>query len=221
MKILSLLTTLVLSIGLMAQEATIKYELTMESDDPQVQSQMAMMANSSMTMFMKGKMFRQETNMGNGLMITTTIVDGEQEKGIVLMEGMMGKMASPFDSDERKDEDNEAHEADVDIEFTDETKAILGFDCKKAIIYDDEGNEALYWYTDEIDLPDTEQKYINQKIPGMPLEFSVEQSSFKMVFKAVDYNDKVKNAKEIFNTNVPEGFTEKSMEEIQQMTGGQ
>ncbi len=220
MKILSLLTTLVLSIGLMAQEATIKYELTMESDDPQVQSQMAMMANSSMTMFMKGKMFRQETNMGNGLMITTTIVDGEQEKGIVLMEGMMGKIASPFDSDERKDEE-EANEADVDIEFTDETKEILGFDCRKAIIYDGEGNEATYWYTEEVALPDTEQKYINQKIPGMPLEFSVEQSQFKMVFKAVEYDDRVKNAKEIFNTNIPDGYTEKSMEEIQQMSGGQ
>jgi len=220
MKILSLLTTFVLAIGLMAQEATIKFELTMESDDPQAQAQMAMMANSSMTMFMKGKMFRQEMNMGNGLIITTTIVDGEQEKGIVLIEGMMGKTASPFDSNEQKEED-EAEEADVEIEFTDETKEILGFDCKKAIIYDEEGNEAIYWYTEEIALPDTEQKYINEKIPGMPLEFSVEQPQFKMVFKAIEYDDKVKKAKEVFDIKVPEGYTEKSMDEIQQMTGGQ
>lgn len=219
MKILSLITALLLTIGLWAQEATIKYELTMESDDPQVQSQMAMMANSTMTMFMKGNLFRQETNMGNGLMVTTSIVDGEAKKGIVLMEGMMGKIASPFDTDEQEEEAQE--EADVEIEFTDETKEILGFECKKAIIYDEEGNELIYWYTEEITAPKSEQRYLNQQIPGMPLEFSIEQPQITMVFKAVEYDDKVKKPKELFNTKVPEGYTEKSMEEIQQMGGGQ
>lgn len=220
MKILSLITAVLLSIGLWAQEATLKYELTMESDDPEVQSQMAMMANSTMTMFMKGKMFRQETNMGNGLMVTTSVVNGETKKGIVLMEGMMGKIASPFDTEEQK-EKSEEEDVDVEIEFTDETKEILGFTCKKAIIYDEEGNELVYWYTEELEAPENEGKYLNQKIPGMPLEFSIEQPQVTMVFKAVDYDDKVKKAKEKFDTSVPEGYTEKSMEEIQQMGGGQ
>lgn len=219
MKVLSIIAVLFLSIGLWAQEATIKYEMTMESDDPQIQSQMAMMANSTMKMFIKGKLFRQETNMGNGLMVTTSIVDGESGKGIILMEGMMGKIASPFDTEDQKEE--EAEDVDVEIEFTDETKEILGFTCKKAIIYDEEGNELIYWYTEEITPPENEQRYLNKEIPGMPLEFSIEQPQVTMVFKAVEYDDKVKKAKEKFDTTVPEGYTEKSMEEIQQMGGGQ
>lgn len=221
MKILSLVTTLLLAVGLWAQEGTIKYELTMESDDPQVQSQMAMMANSTMTMYMKDKLFRQETNMGNGLMVTTSIVNGETEKGLILMDGMMGKIASPFDTEDQKEEASDEEDADVEIEFTDETKDILGFTCKKAIIYDEEGNEMIYWYTEEISAPENEGKYMNQKIPGMPLEFSIQQPQITMVFKAVEYDDKVKKAKELFDTNVPDGYTEKSMEEIQQMGGGQ
>lgn len=221
MKILATITTVLLSISLMAQEATIKYEMKFESDDPQVQSQMAMMANSTMTMFMKGKQFRQETNMGNGLMITTTVINGETEEGIILMDGMMGKMASTFDPGEQKEEADEEEEVDIEIEFTDETKEILGFTCKKAIIYDGEGNEMIYWYTEEIDQPENEGKYLNQKIPGMPLEFSITEPQVTMVFKAVEYDDKVKKSKEKFSTEIPEGYTEKSIEEIRQMGGGQ
>ena len=221
MKILSTVTAVLLSIALWGQEATIKYEMNFESDDPEVQSQMGMMANSTMTMFMKGNLFRQETNMGNGLMITTTIVDGEAQEGVMLMDGMMGKIASTFNPEDRKEEAEEADEPEVEIEFTDETKEILGFTCKKAIIYDEEGNEMIYWYTEEIEQPENEGKYFKQQIPGMPMEFSITQPQVTMTFKAVEYDDKVKKAKEKFDTSVPEGYTEKSMEEIKQMGVGQ
>merc|ERR1711916_85769 len=133
----------------------------------------------------------QETNIGNGLMVTTSIVDGETKKGVILMNGMMGKIASTFDADEEDEEADEA--ADV--------------------------AEMIYWYTEEIKAPEREQQYVNSQIPGMPLEFSIEQPQMTMTFKAVEYDDKVKKAKELFDTSIPEGYTEKSMEEIQQMTG--
>ena len=217
MKILSLITVLFLTVGVWSQEAKIKFEMNFETDDPQVEQQMAMMANSSMTMYMKGNKFRQETNIGNGLMVTTSIVDGDTKKGVILMNGMMGKIASTFDADE--EEGKEEEEADVEIEFTDETKEILGFECKKAILYGEDGNEMTYWYTEEIQAPEREQQYVNSQIPGMPLEFSIEQPQMTMSFKAVEYDDKVKKAKDLFDTSIPEGYTEKSMEEIQQMTG--
>ena len=217
MKILSLITVLFLTVGVWSQEAKIKFEMNFETDDPQMEQQMAMMANSSMTMYMKDQKFRQETNIGNGLMVTTSIVDGETKKGVILMNGMMGKIASTFDADEEDEEADE--EADVEIEFTDETKEILGFECKKAILYTADGAEMIYWYTEEIKAPEREQQYVNSQIPGMPLEFSIEQPQMTMTFKAVEYDDKVKKAKELFDTSIPEGYTEKSMEEIQQMTG--
>lgn len=217
MKLVATITAVLLSITFWAQEATIKYEMKFESDDPNVQAQMAMMANSSMTMFMKGNMFRQETNMGNGLMVTTTIINGDTQDGLILMDGMMGKMASTFDAEEEGNEE----EPEVEIEFTDETKEILGFTCKKAIIYDEEGNELIYWYTEEIAQPENEGRYFKQQIPGMPLEFSISQPQVSMNFKAVEYDDKVDKPKKMFDTSIPEGYTEKSLEEIQQMGGGQ
>merc|ERR1711916_239438 len=107
MEILSLITVLFLTVGVWSQEAKIKFEMNFETDDPQMEQQMAMMANSSMTMYMKDQKFRQETNIGNGLMVTTSIVDSEKKKGVILMNGMMGKIASTFDADE---EDEEADE---------------------------------------------------------------------------------------------------------------
>lgn len=222
MKIIATITTVLLSLSFLAQEATIKYEMKFESDDPEAQSQIALMDNSSMTMFMKGKLFRQEINMGNGLVISTTVVNGETEEGVVLMGGMTGKIASTFNPSERKeDADEQEEEVDIEIEFTNETKEILGFTCKKAIIYDGEGNEMVYWYTEEIEQPENEGKYMNQKIPGMPLEFSITEPQVTMVFKAVEYDDKVKKSKEKFSTEIPEGYTEKSIEEIRQMGVGQ
>src|SRR5690554_7475372 len=106
MKIITLLTTFIFTVGfLFSQELTLKYEISMQSDDPQIQSQLGMMQGSTLQVFTKDNKSRTEMSMG-GLMTTTTILDSDAKKGVLLMDGMLGKQGATF---EDKEEIGRAH----------------------------------------------------------------------------------------------------------------
>ncbi|MGM0480172.1 MAG: hypothetical protein ACQERC_13195 [Bacteroidota bacterium] len=209
MRILTIAAAVIVAMNLSAQ-ATIKYDVEMEANDPEMQSQVAMMEGSTMQMFMEGDKFSQIMNMGDGLMKTTTTIDNDENRGLILTSGMMGKKAITFDNDTREEDQEEP-----DIELLNDTKEILGFVCKKAIVYGEGESEITYWYTEEIDQPSNSTKYMSKKIPGMPLEFSVGTPQLTMKFVATEHLDHVENPDEVFNLEVPEGYTEETMEEMQ------
>lgn len=219
MKVTTFLAALIFTISFsFSQELTIKYDISMESSEPEVQSQMGMMEGSTYTMYLKDKQSRIESNMGGGLMVTTNITDLEKKKGLVLMNGMMGKIASTFNLDSLNKSVGE--EPDFDIEETDETEEILGHTCKKAVIYGDNDLEFIYWYTEDYTPnEDILGSTIKKGIPGLPLKFSIDQPQITMTYTAVDLKEKVKQPKEKFDLTIPDGYTEKSFEEIQQMMG--
>ncbi len=225
MKIITLLTTLIFTLTFsFSQELTVKYDISMESSDPAVQSQLAMMQGSTYTMYLKGTQSRIESNMGGGLMVTTNITDLDQKKGLVLMNGMMGKIAAPFNLDSLdkfKDAKKDGEEdTEFDIELVDETKEILGHTCKKAIVYGDNDMEFVYWYTE--DFKPSEEilgSMIKDGLPGLPLEFSINRPEMKMKYTATDLKEKVEKPKQKFDLKIPEGYSEKSFEEIEKMIG--
>lgn len=218
MKIITLLATLIFTVSIsFSQELTVKYDISMESSDPTVQSQIGMMEGSTYTMYLKGDQSRIESNMGGGLMVNTTIIDTEKKKGLMLMNGMMGKLASSFDLDSLKALNKEP---DFDVELVDETKEILGHTCKKAIIYGDNDLEFVYWYTEDFKPnEDILGTTIKKGIPGLPLAFSIEQPQITMKYTATDLQEKVKSPKEKFDLAIPEGYTEKSFDDIKKMLG--
>lgn len=195
------------------EEAHIIYDITMESSDPQVQAQLGMLAGSSLEMTFKDEQSKQVFSMG-ALMTTTTVSDRSSGKGMMLMSGMMGKYGALMDLDQMK---TDQEEADVEVELIDETKDIQGYTCKKAIIIDEEGNESTFWYTDEIGMPETDSQFFKKEIPGMPLEFSVNTPQMVMTMSASEIKTKVKKAKKVFELEIPEGYSEKSFEELQGM----
>src|SRR5690554_967484 len=217
MKIITLLTTFIFTVGfLFAQEITVKYDLTMKSDDPEVQAQLGMMQGSTLQVFSKGNKSRTEMSMG-GLMTTTTILDSDKKKGVLIMDGMLGKQASTFDEEMNETEDTDEN---LEVELVDETKEILGYTCKKAIIYTEDDVELVYWYTEDVVATDGSlNKYVKKEVPGFALEFSVEQPQMTMVFVATEFKQKVKETKGMFDIKIPEGYTEKSFEEMSNMSG--
>ncbi|MEX1190567.1 MAG: hypothetical protein WED10_11540 [Brumimicrobium sp.] len=220
MKSITLLSVLLFSLftATAQTEATIEYQIEMSSSNPEMESQLAMFENSTMKLYMKDKMMRQETSMG-GMINTTTIVDSDARKTLMLVDGMMGKFAAKMDLSEMDDE-KETEDPDLDIEFVDETKEIVGYECKKAIVYDEDGNESVFWYTEEIEAPKEGSKYMKEGIPGMALEFNVSQPEMSMTFTATEFSKKVKKPKELFSMEVPEGYSEKTVEELQSLMGG-
>ena len=220
-KIMKFILVLVAALGsiMMSQaqsdEGHFIFDIKMESSDPQIEAQLSMLAGSTLEIMFKGKQSKQIMSMGS-LMTTTTITDSESKEGLMLMNGMMGKFAARMDLDSEPDEDD----VDMDIELIDETKDILGYTCHKAIIIDGDGNETTFWYSKEFSSPETESQYIKKGIPGMPLAFSVETPQMNMSFEAKEINKKIKKAKKEFNMDIPEGYEEKDIEELQGAMGG-
>ena len=78
----------------------------------------------------------------------------------------------------------------MDIEFTRQTKEIIGFDCRKAIAsFPDGGIESFdIWYTEELQLNKPNGNSPFQKIPGVLLEFNtiMGNANMHMVAKRCD-----------------------------------
>jgi len=97
----------------------------------------------------------------------------------------------------------------------------LGYTCKKAVVYVDEENaEVTFWYTEDVNVSEA---YLvdNTKygIPGIALEYAIEQPEMTMQFIATSFEKSIDNEKELFSLEIPEGYTEKSFEEISNMSG--
>lgn len=216
MKIKTLIAALILSTGmLMAQDFSIKYDIKLSSSDPEVKAQLGMLQNSTLEVLTSGKKSRTAMSMG-GLMTTTTIIDGDKGKGLMMMDGMMGRQAAKIDELPNNDEVT----SDVEIELIDETKTILGYECKKAVIYGDEGTELIYWYTDKIQLKDgVLAQYVRNGIPGLPLQFVIQQPQITMEFVASEFTEKIGKTKGQFDLSIPKDFKEVSIDDIKGMGG--
>lgn len=199
------------------KEGFVSYELEVSSDDPDMQMGASMMQGSKLSIYFKEGSTRTEMEMGS-MMTMVSISDEKEEKMLLLLSGMIGKKAvvSTFEDIDVKKEEIEEDDT-FEIIFTDETKTILGYECKKAIMEDEDGNQMIFWYSDDFEVNKVGSNYMNDKIPGLPLEFEINQGGMIMKMTATDLAKKVKNAKEIFSLEIPEGYEEMTIEELGSM----
>lgn len=199
-------------------EGKVSYKVTFDSDDPSMKSQLSMMGNSTMTVWFTEKFARTEMDMG-GFSKNITIIDKNAKKGLTLidvpMQGM--KMAVPMDN---TDESEESEDSETEIEATETFIDVAGYKCRKYIMTDEEGNETELYATEEI----TKQnggRFDSKKINGFMLKMVMDQGMFKMVFEATEVAKKFKEKEsEIFSLEIPEGYEEGTMEDLQNMRGG-
>ena len=201
--------------ALIAQEGHLKYAIDIQGDDPQVEMMKSFFANATMDMYFNEEFSRVDMNMGS-MMNTKTITDLKKEESLTLMTGMMGKIATRTSLEDQAVE--EEAEVELEVELIDESKEILGLNCKKAIVMTEEGQELEMWYTNDIEVTDKRGlNMANRKgMPGFPVEFSVQQGPMLMSFSLSEYNKKIKG-KDVFDMTIPDGYVEKTAEELQQM----
>lgn len=216
--ILIALVAMTMSICSFAQitEGQVKYTIDMTSDDPNVQAQLAMFNGSKMDMMFNEKYSRVDFSMGM-LMQMVTVTDIKDNSGLLLMSGMIGNKAVKMTSEDVEKSAEEVPE--FEIEETKETKKILGYKCTKYVLTTEEGTDVSYWTTKEINASKANNRYMNESIQGFPLEFETETSGMKMKFTATEFKENLKgvDTKEVFNMNIPEGYEEMTMEELEQM----
>jgi len=112
---------------------------------------------------------------------------------------------------------------DVDIEVTDETKEIAGYNCKKAVVKlkdkgADDDAELIVFFTDE--LGSGMLNYNNptfKDIEGVMLEYSIKENDMDMTFTAISVTKKKVSDHEFV---IPEDYNVMTMSEFESMFGG-
>lgn len=204
-------------------KASVTYDLEFSSDDPNVQAQLGMMQGSEFTMTFAGDNSKTEMKMGS-VMTNTTIINGEEKKGLMLMSGMVGNKAVPMSEEEINEnkqdqsEESDSEESDVEVEKTGDTKEIAGYNCEKVIITTEKGDAMIMWVTDEIKPSRTDGRFIRNGIGGFPLAMDFAQNGVELKFQAKEVKTKFeKKEKDIFSIEVPEGYEVTTMDAIQGM----
>ncbi|WP_203295754.1 hypothetical protein [Luteirhabdus pelagi] len=218
MKLLySLIAILLVTVTSVAQNGLyVKYETDVSASTDEGEMMGMMMDGTTMELAMSEERTWVKTQMGT-MMTMTMQHDTKTEEMKMLMTGMMGKMAFQGNPDVLEEE-AEAVAAEVDLKFFDQTKMILGQECKKAVITSAEGNETIFWYTEKFDRPEGLKQMPNQ-IPGLCLEMEVPvQEGVLIKYTAIE----LKNNTVIdqYTLEFPEGTEVKSLEEMATMGVG-
>jgi GLPGLI family protein len=194
----------------------VKFDIVLSSDSPETQIQLAMWEGSCFEVYFKNELTRTEMSMGSMVKVSN-ITNASIENALMLITGAMGNIAVKLTKDDMEKSKNE--NGNVIITLSDETKEILGFMCHKAISTDEEGNESIIWYSKEIKVNKIGQNYLNNEVPGFPLEFEVNRANLKMRMTSTEFNKKLDKSKsqDVFSLEVPEGFKEMLLEELSGM----
>ena len=194
-------------------KGVVTYKISIEGSG--VTDEMKAMMPKTMTMTVKGNKARMEMIMSMGK--TVTITDGDAKTSISLMDMMGQKIAIQSTPEEIMKDLTDGPE--VKVEVTSETKDILGYTCKKAIITSVEDDlEMIVYFTEE--LGSKELNFDNPQfkdINGLMMEFEMPNEMFSMHFTAVSVEKKNVEDSEF---TIPEGYQIKTKEEMKSMFGG-
>lgn len=176
---------------------------------------MAMMMDES-TMEIAFNKHRSWVKTKMGTMMTMTMqYDVASDSMMMLMQGIMGNMAYQGSIKELAQE--EQPEKKTDIRFVKEKKKILSYKCKKAIIKDAEGNESIYWYTEELQRP-AEVNQMPNEIPGLCLEMEMITQGVRIIYTAIEVDKKADMDQ--YTVTIPEGVAIQSFDDMKKMGAG-
>lgn len=204
-----------ITLNIQAKEfkGVITYKITIQGSG--ITDEMKTMMPKTMTMTIKGNKARTEMIMSMGK--TISISDGDNKTSIALIDMMGQKIAIPSAYEDIQVDMEKSPETKVEV--TGETKDILGYVCKKAIVsIPDQDMEFFVYFTEE--LGSKELNFDNPQfkdINGAMLEFEIPNEQFSMKFTATSVEKK--NVDDSMFT-IPEGYQVKSKEEMKGMFGG-
>ncbi len=195
-------------------EGHISYKISTSTDNPELQMVISMMQGSTMDVYFSKDKTRSEMTMG-AMMSVVTISNNSTDEILLLMGGMMGQKAMKSKLSEMASNQDDSIPKPV-VTLVDETKEIQGFKCKKAVLTDSEGVESIYWYTTEIEIAKKGQTYLNDQIPGFPMEFDLNNNGIKMTMIVQEFEKKLDRKKidSLFEMKIPEGYETISQEDL-------
>lgn len=189
-------------------EGTVIFTISFEGTELPPEA-IAMLKDAQTVMYIKDDRCRVDMTMP--MQSTSTIVDNKNKNSVTLMDIMGRKFLIRMKEADIKKEEDSAPE--TIIKYTDETKVIAGYKCKKAeITIKGKQEKAIdVYYTDEIQSNDIKPVYKGLK--GFPLEYLVNQGGMEMKFTAKSISkETIADSK----FEIPkEGYSETTVEELQ------
>lgn len=201
----------------------ISYDVKLSSDNPQMTAYISQMENSMLEIYFVGDKSRTDFYMGE-MSTTNTISSKDNDTTLVLLDNMfMGKVALKVTEDET--EDNEMMNASKvrSVEIVEgESKEIIGYKCKKAIVTFENDFVSEVWYTEDIVPGLRGGQFLFDEIKGLPLEMSSKSFGMDMQIEAYEFKGKLskKDIQQKFSFDIPKGYTLKTAEDLKKMQGG-
>lgn len=191
------------------------YDMIMTSDDPQTSAYISNMEGSTMELYFGQNKIRSEMYLGD-FMTIVSIAHKSKDTTLSLTDGMMGKIATKSTLDDMEDEERLAI-TERRIDLMDETKEIMGYTCKKAIITTPDDNESIVWYTPEIVPEYRSGQFLYEEIPGVPMMMTSTWGKMDIVMKAFEFKKKLKKPDKLFSMEIPKGYTIMTPKEVKEM----
>ena len=163
-------------------DCTVTYSLSFEGGKNAVEP----MAGAVKTFYVRGKQARVDL-ISSGF-TQSVIYDNTTGDAVILKEVGNNKYMIKLNQAKWKEE-NKQYDG-MDINLTGESKNILGYDCKRALIKLKNGKTYSLYYTTAIIPSATENPYQFKNIPGFVLEYETisQTSDQKITFSATKIN---------------------------------
>jgi hypothetical protein len=213
MKKITLFTFLLLSLHTFSQEniseGIVVQKQSLSSTNEQMNTQLAMLGDMQTITYFKANKSRSE--MSNPMAgETTTIMDNDKKEMLILINNaQLGKkyaIKSLTPSEESL--------KNIIITPSDETKTILGYDCKRydiASTTDEMETKLVLYTTDKIGAMSEQLASFGNKISGFPMYLEINATQMGMDMTVKMEVIEVKNEKineEKFSIVIPEGYEE-------------
>lgn len=211
---------LILFTGIVFSQITmgkVSYDVQLSSDDERMAAYIGQMEGSLLEIFFMDDKLRSDFFMGE--MSTTSLIGNKTaDNSLLLMDNMyMGKIAVQLPKDAEESDDDMSKSMTVrSVDFVDgETKEVLGYTCKKALVTYENDFVSEVWYTEQIVPNYRKGQYVFEEIPGLPLELTGKTFGMDMKMTAFEIRKKLSKKHQAgFSLDTPKGYTERTMEEL-------
>ena len=192
-------------------ELTLVYDASISSGSKEPKMADALDGHNK-TIYIKGNMSRAE--MVSALFSSATIHDSKTGSSVVLKEVSGQKLLIRMTS-ENWAENNKRYEG-VTFTNTNETKAIAGYNCIKAVAKLPDGTTFTVYYTPDIVPENKEYDYQFKNLNGLPLEYELVQGKLTIKYTVSKIN---MNPVPASKFDIPKtGYREMTYEESKKMT---
>jgi GLPGLI family protein len=172
---------LLFTVSLFAQkrfsEGTINYDIVINTGTTKPQAA-DFLDGATSTVYIKGN--KSRTEMVSSLGTQATIIDGAKNSITVLKEYGDQKYLIQLTPVDWKDA-NKRYEG-VTFAYTDETKTIAGYNCKKAIGKLSDGTAFNVWYTPDLVPENKDFQSANKSLPGLAMEYEASMGSLIVTY---------------------------------------